>query len=238
MEKVVVQVAIKTKVVFKTVLKTVLKATTIFMIMSGLAMASSEVSHDGLVLQAHSKFSEVYRKPGSSLAGYNTYGLVSCQVAFRKNWMKDQNKHRAGLDRITQKDIDRIKKKLSQECDKYFRAALEEDPAYPLTEEFSNSDQVLVLRPAIINLDITAPDLRTPGMDRTFTTSAGQMTLYLEALDATTGEILVRVIDRRKSMRAGAMRWTNSITNRAEADRVLKHWASLLRESLDEVSGR
>ena len=219
-------------------IKAVLVAMTTLVTTPGLTVASPEVTHDGLVLQADSKFSEVYRKPGSTLAGYTTYGLVACQVAFRKNWMRDQNKHRAGLDRVTQKDIDRIKKALSQECDKYFRAALEEDPAYTLIEEFNNGDQVLVLRPAIINLDITAPDLRTPGMDRTYTTSAGQMTLYLEALDATTGEILVRVIDRRKSMRAGAMRWTNSITNRAEADRALKLWASLLRDGLDEVSGR
>ena len=218
--------------------KTIIMAMTVLLATPGLTIASPDVTHDGLVLQANSKFSEVYRKPGSTLVGYNTYGLLGCQVAFRKNWMRDQNKHRAGLYRVTQKDIDRIKKSLSQECDKYFRAALGEDPAYTLIEEFNNGDQVLVLRPAIIDLDITAPDLRTPGMDRTFTTSAGQMTLYLEALDAATGEILVRVIDRRKSMRAGAMRWTNSITNRAEADRVLKHWASLLRAGLDEVSGR
>ena len=218
--------------------KAVLLATIFLMTLPRLTIASTEVTHDGLVLQADSKFGEVYLKPDSTLAGYNTYGLVSCQVAFRKNWMKNQNKHRTGLDRVTQKDIDRIKKTLSKECDRYFRAALEEDPAYPLIEEFNDGDQVLVLRPAIINLDITAPDLRTPGMDRTYTTSAGQMTLYLEALDATTGEILVRVIDRQKSMRAGVIRWTNSITNRAEADRALKYWASLLRKGLDEVSGR
>ncbi|MEZ0152787.1 MAG: DUF3313 family protein [Candidatus Reddybacter sp.] len=219
-------------------IKTTLLVTAVLLTVPGVINASEQVTDEGLVLQANTKFREVYLKPGAKLAAYNTYGLFPCKVAFRKDWARDQNKSRVGLHRrVTQKDVERIKKLLSKECDRFFREALEVEPAYTLVDQFSNGDQVLILRPAIINLDITAPDLMTPGMTRTFTTSAGQMTLYLEALDATTGEILVRVIDRRKSMKSGSMRWTNSITNRAEANRALQHWANLLRKALDHVSG-
>jgi hypothetical protein len=95
---------------------------------------------------------------------------------------------------------------------------------------------VLVLRPAIINLDIAAPDVMAAGRQRSYTTEAGQMTLVLEGVDGTTGEILVRVVDRRRAMDTGRLQWTNSVTNQAEARRMLNRWASQIREGLDEAT--
>jgi hypothetical protein len=172
------------------------------------------------------------------LAVYDSYGLAPCEVAFRKNWQRDQNSSRLNLSsRITQKDVDRIKDKLGEACEQYFREALEQAPPYPLVESFSDGEQVLVLRPAIINLDIAAPETRSAGMQRTYTTEAGEMTLLLELFDGTTGEILVRVIDRQRSRESSYMQWTSSVTNQAEAKRVLSRWADQLRKGLDEVTG-
>ena len=58
------------------------------------------------------------------------------------------------------------------------------------------------------------------------------MTLLLEVLDGTTGEILVRVIDPRTAGESYRMQWTNSVTNQADARRILGRWASQLREGL------
>jgi hypothetical protein len=33
----------------------------------------------------------------------------------------------------------------------------------------------------------------------------------------------------------GVARWANSVTNRADAARMFKRWASLLRQGMDEV---
>jgi hypothetical protein len=138
--------------------------------------------------------------------------------------------------RVTQKDVDRIKDKLSQECGNYFRQALEQAPPYKLVERFSDGEQVLVVRPAIINLDIAAPDTRSTGVQRTYTTEAGEMTLLLELFDGTTGEILVRVIDRQRGRDSGYMQWSNSVTNQADAERILGRWAKQLRKGLDEAT--
>jgi hypothetical protein len=202
------------------------------------ASAPPQETHDGLVLQADTRFSEVYRKPGADLTGFEAYGLLPCDVAFKANWMRDQNRDRASLNsRVTQKDVDRIKDNLSAQCDTHFRAALEEDPAYKLLDSFDEGEAVLVLHPAIIDLDISAPDVSSAGRSRSYTTSSGEMTLYLEILDGTTGEILVRAVDRRKNMDTGRMQWTNSVTNKSDADRALRRWADQLRKGLDEVSG-
>mgnify|MGYP001816354138 CR=1 FL=1 len=200
--------------------------------------AAPTESYDGLVLVPDTRLGAVYKRPGADLTGYDSYGLMACEVAFRKNWQRDQNSSRVDLgNRVTQTDVDRIKDKLGEECGKYFREALEQAPPYQLVESFSDGEQVLILRPAIINLDIAAPDTRSAGMQRTYTTEAGEMTLLLELFDGTTGEILVRVIDRQRSRESSYMQWTSSVTNQAEAKRVLSRWADQLRNGLDEVTG-
>ena len=200
--------------------------------------APPQETHDGLVLQPDTKFGEVYVRPGASLAGYDQVGLMPCQVAFRKNWLRDQNRSSMDLSsRVTQQDVDRIKDALGEHCDKYFREALAAPPAYDIVEELDNGESVLVLRPSIINLDIKAPENMSAGRTRTYTTSSGEMTLLLEVLDGTTGEILVRVVDRRRGMDSGRMEWTNGVTNRADADRTLRRWAEQLRTGLDTANG-
>jgi hypothetical protein len=196
-------------------------------------------SFDGLLLLPDTGFGAVYMRQGADLSGYAGYGITPCQVAFKKNWMRDQNNSRVNLSsRVTQKDVDRIKDSLGAACDKYFREALDQAPSYPIVDSFSDGEAVLVLRPAIINLDITAPDVNSPGMQRTYTTEAGEMTLVLELLDGTTGETLVRVVDHEHSRDTVRMQWTNSVTNQADARRILSRWANQLRKGLDRVTGR
>jgi len=200
--------------------------------------APHSLSYDGLELVPGTRFAQVYRRPGAALTGYEGYGLVPCQVAFRQNWLRDQNSSALNLSsRVTQKDVDQIKDRLGEACDQYFREALERAPPYPLVSSFSDGERVLILRPAIINLDISAPDTLSAGRGRTFTTEAGQMTLVLEVIDATTGEILVRVVDQQRDTRTNRLQWTNSVTNAAAAKRILSRWAGRLREGLDEVTG-
>ena len=59
------------------------------------------------------------------------------------------------------------------------------------------------------------------------------MTLLLELVDGTTGEVLARARDRQEGRDMGRLQWTNSVTNKAEADRILKSWAQRLRDGLD-----
>jgi hypothetical protein len=175
-------------------------------------------------------------KPGADLSHFDEYGVTPCQVAFKKNWLRDQNSSRIDLsNRVTQKDVDRIKDTLAAECDTFFREALLEEPAYKLVESFDEGEQVLVIRPNIINLDVHAPDVGRPGVTRTYTTSSGEMTLMLELVDGTTGEVLARGVDRKRGLDDNMLQWSNSVTNKADADRALRRWSSLLRDALDNI---
>ena len=94
---------------------------------------------------------------------------------------------------------------------------------------------MLILRPALIDLDITAPDIPVAGRVTNYVASAGAATLYIELYDSVSGEILARIIDRKRMRDYGYMQWSTSVSNRAEARRMLKRWASMLREGLDQV---
>jgi hypothetical protein len=56
----------------------------------------------------------------------------------------------------------------------------------------------------------------------------------MELLDGVSGELLYRVIDPEA---AGNEMWEvrNKVTNKADADRVLKRWATLLNDHLAKV---
>lgn len=192
-----------------------------------------EVSHDGLVLQKGKVVRTLYIRPGVDFSIYKRVAILECPVAFRKNWERDQA---SGGKRISQKDMEEMKADLSAEFLRIFTDELQEKGGYPVVT--GGGEDVLVLRPAIIDLDVTAPDIQSAGRSYTLSESSGAMTLYLEVYDSLTGQILARAVDRKVSRGSGRIQWQNSVTNKVEADRILRRWASALRERLDEVHGK
>jgi hypothetical protein len=186
---------------------------------------------DGLEQIAADKVDAVYRLPGATLVPYERIAILEPFVAFRKDWQRDQNRDRPGTNRVSVADMERIKSMLSQEFRTAFTKVLEEG-GYDIVDVAA--DDVLVLRPAIVNLDVAAPDLQSPGGGGTFVTSAGSMTLYMELYDSATSQLIGRVVDSRRAVDRGTIHISSSVSNRAEAVRMFTRWATLLREALDE----
>jgi len=214
-----------------------LACTTIVSLLAGAALAADsqppETTHDGLVRQTGRAAQLLYVRPGVDFSRYQRIAILECPVAFRKDWARDQARSGA---RISQKEIDEIKSGLSAEFLKVFTDELQNKGGYTVVE--TGAEDVLVLRPAIIDLDITAPDTLQAGRSFTLSESAGAMTLYLEVFDSVTGQILARAVDRRAGRSMGRIQWQNRVTNTAEANRILRRWASALRQRLDEVHGK
>ena len=188
-----------------------------------------ETSHDGLQRVQSKDVQVLYVKPGASLAQYRQVAMFECFVAFRKNWQRDKNSTAL---RVDSKDMARIKTELSDEFRKVFTDVLQKG-GYDVVAEAG--DNVLILRPAIIDLDVTAPDTMSAGRSKTFTTNAGSMTLFLELYDGVTGEILARIVDPQQARDNAHMMWQTSVQNRMEADNTLRKWAALLRTALDRA---
>lgn len=192
-----------------------------------------EVSEDGLHLVKGSKLAIVYAEPGADLAPYKRVMMLDPYVAFRKNWARDQRLNSTNKLRVSSKDMEKIKNDLAREFATVFAEELNNGGYEVVTQA---ADDVLLIRPAIINLDVNAPDTPSAGMSRTYTSSAGEMTLYIEVYDSVTGDIIAKALDRRADTRnSGYYTWTNSVTNKAAAKRILKGWADILVKALQEA---
>lgn len=193
---------------------------------------AADVSLDGLELVKETRRGELYADPAVDWSTYARIRLDPATVAFRKNWQRDQN--RSQPFKIRTEDMERIKSELSEMFGEVFTEELTTEGGYVMATE--SADDVLRISPQIVDLDVYAPDSRnTPGIQHSYTESAGRMTLKLEMYDSVTGDLLARASDRQEAPRRGYMQWTTSVTNRAEAQRMLERWARELREFLDDT---
>ena len=203
--------------------------------MSSYAHAQDEFPQftvDGLELLKSSELAVVYAHPEADLGQYSKIYLLDTNVSFKKNWQRNYNDETASLmDRISDKDMKNIRDKLAQEFNKVFTEVLTKGGHQMVTEGGSG---VLIIQPAIVNLEVTAPDTMSPG-ETTISANAGQMTLYMQLHDGKTGDIIARVMDPEAMGGSFAM-IRNSVTNMADADRVLRRWATILNDQLETAS--
>lgn len=201
---------------------------------SAIADDLPKTTHDGLELLEGTKVRAAYVKPGASLEPYSRLALLDCYVAFSKDWQKEHNRQAMGLgQRVSDEDMAKIKERMAAEFKKVFTKELEEEGGYQIVDEAA--PDVLILRPAIINLNPVAPDVGAPGWSHTLVTSVGQMALFLELYDGPTGDIIARIVDPQSGDRGGMAMEADRATNKQETDQILRHWADLLRKALNEV---
>jgi hypothetical protein len=198
--------------------------------------APPEVSPDGLNLTKSTKNRLVYMKPGATFSQYGRLAILDPLVEFEKDWQKDYNRSRTGLEgRVSDADVEKMKERLAAEFKKIFIDELQGKGGYQVVDVAG--PDVLVLRPALLNVEVNAPDVMTSGIEHTVVRSAGQMTLYLEFWDSTTNTLLARVMDAQADPDTMAQ-MGGSVTNKAAADRILRGWAKELRERLDDVKAK
>ncbi len=193
-----------------------------------------EVSFDGLKLAETSKYGFVYLDEDVDFSKYNKLILMDCQVAFEKNWARNFNKNAGNsvsANKVSDHDIERIKTDVAKLFNEVFTRELKEKGGIPLVT--APEATALVLRPAIINLNISAPVVDTSY--RTRVSSAGYMTLYLEIFDSVSGDLLGRVVDQRQDQFHAFAQWATKAFNKAAGDQMMTIWATQLREGFENA---
>ena len=190
-------------------------------------------TYDGLVPVKNARVAMAYIHPEADFSVFKRVAILEPFVAFRSNWQRNQNRSRSR--NVRAGDVERIKADVADLLRDVFVERLQA-AGFDIVNEAA--DDVLVLRPAIIDLDITAPDIRRTGRGRTYTATGGAATLYIELLDSVTGQKLGRAADRQAARRGGGMMtWNNRVTNTADARRMFGRWADKLVEFLNEHYG-
>lgn len=211
---------------------------TILTVLLGLAIASPvwakkdlpAVNDEGMELVKDSELAIVYADPGADLSIYNRVWLQDATVSFKKNWLRDQN--RGSAIRVRNSDMKRIEEDVAS----LFREVFTEEltsAGYELAEQ-ADAD-VMIVRPAIVDLDVVAPDIKTSSRSMSFSDRGGEMTLQLELIDSVTNDKFAVATDRKRDYDRGYIEWRTSVSNRALAKRMMKSWAVTLRSALDEA---
>jgi len=189
---------------------------------------------DGLARVSSKKLDHLYKLPEADFSGYKRVRLDPIEVEFDKNW-KPNASERSPSRRLTDSDIVKIKEALAEEFRKVFTEELTRN-GYPVVSE--DGEDVLRVSAAIVNLYINAPEKMSAGRSRTYTTSAGHMTLVAELRDSVTGKLMARAVDSVQGRDTGNFQITNSVTNLSAARTALSKWARILREGMDDATGR
>lgn len=191
-----------------------------------------EISDDGLHLVKDAKMAVVYAEPGADLGIYKRIKLVAPEIAFKKNWERDLRSGSAS--KISRVNTKKIKSDLADMFAAVFYDTLTEG-GYELVAE--DGEDVLLVRPSIINLDIKAPEQHGAGRSTSYTRSAGEMTLYIELHDSETGDLIAKALDRRidNPNEQGFYTWANASSNQRAAERIIKGWADILLNVLNEA---
>jgi hypothetical protein len=194
------------------------------------------VSFDGLTLVERADVDVTYVLPEADFSIYNRFMILEPEVAFRRNWQRDVNRGvRSTAARVTSEDMDRMKSQMSELFLEVFTQELMSG-GFTIVEE--PGEDVLILRPAIINLDVTAPETQTATRSQVWVANAGSASLFIELYDSQTGQILARAVDSRSARTSAGFQWATAVSNRAEARNALRIWARTLVDSLNEVRHR
>lgn len=194
------------------------------------AQEGETVSYDGLERIESSRVAVAFKHPGADFSGFRRVAILEPFVAFRANWQRDQNRSRSR--NVRSSDMDRIREDVAALFLEVFKEQLEAG-GYSIVDYAA--EDVLLLRPAIIDLDISAPDTRSAGRSRTYVASTGAATLFVELFDSWSNQIIGRGVDRQVANRSGGrLSWSNRVTNTADARRIFRDWADTLVAFLDE----
>lgn len=199
------------------------------------AELDAALSHDGLSKIELKGVGRAFALPGASLAAYDRVILDPIEVAFRKDW----DPQRTGSHiKLSQMERDKIRGAIAKLVREEFVKALEVKPGYPvITKAQANALRVKI---SIINLYVNAPQSEMAGRSRSYSVSAGEMTLFMEIYDSETGQILARIVDRERAADNSTLQISSQATrdaNEAAARSIAAAWAKLLRESLDRAHG-
>jgi hypothetical protein len=189
-----------------------------------------DVTIDGLHRVADSNVDLLYLKPGADFSRFTRVFIVQPHVAFVEGYRQRMNRMNPRQP-VTQADMDRMKEALSALLLEVFTEELQNNGGYVVVD--GAADDVLALRPAILDLDVVAPE--TSPNQRSAIPSVGQMTLYMELIDSISGDVLAKVLDHKSDRTRVNINLRNRDRNEQAARRIVGDWATLLREGLDDA---
>jgi hypothetical protein len=209
-------------------------ASIVLLAVSGVAAGQvAPENWDGLVEVKPKRMDAVFLAPGADFRPYTKLMVDPTEVAFQKDWLKNQN--RAGS-RLTVRIDDQEAAEILQAARSNFSDIFNEaftEAGYQIVT--APGPDVLRVSTGVLNLYLNAPDTMEAGRTRTYTANAGEATLVIEVRDSSTNALLGRVLDRRETLDTGTMQMSSRVTNLSDFRSLFKRWAKNSVDGLAEL---
>ena len=191
----------------------------------------AEVSYDGLHMVDNSIFRQAWADPDIDFSRYHR--IMPGGAFFEYRAVKKTSSTSARRGSSTEFYIDEdAREKLAALTSEIFKEELSKSTRFTVAE--APDADVLVIRGGLHDIvSNVPPDII--GRGDIYLSSVGEITLILEAVDSRSGEVIFRAVERRALDRGtGGMR-SSSVNTLSEVRRVIRRWATMLRDGLDSI---
>ncbi len=191
----------------------------------------AELTFDGLHKVDNSQADLAWARPDFDISGYTKIWPVGAGIEYRQ--VKDKGRSSMSRSRGGPYFIDdKARARFEKVVRDVFKEELQKIERYELVD--GPGPDVLMVRGGLLDVISMVPPEPIGSRSNVYLNSVGQATLVLELRDSETGTILARSVDRRAAERpGGTLQWSTTVSNTAEVRRLIRFWATRLREGLD-----
>ena len=196
--------------------------------------ADAEVSFDGLHKVDNARFQSSWADPEIDFSRYSKIIPGGADFEFRAvRRTGGTTRASSSASEFWISDADR--ERLVEETSAIFAEELANSTRFEITD--TKGDDVIIIRGALHDIVSNVPPEHI-GRSDIFLSSVGEVTIIIEVVDSMSNEVIFRGMERRVAGRQGgqAIR-ANRATTWAEVRRLMRRWASTLREGLDSIPG-
>lgn len=194
----------------------------------GITIAA-QLTDDGLEAIKVRDIDKAYKRPGASLASYDSILIKPVSVAFSKRW-DPRDYGGTSSSGLRSDEVTKLRTDLAKLAEESFSRVLTRGGYKVVTEP---GPGVLEVQADIVDLFLNAPEVNPLPMERRYAMSVGDMRINAELRDAVTGTLLYRVSDYKRGPESGRLEWANNNWNQIELERMLTGWANQLKKALD-----
>jgi hypothetical protein len=191
----------------------------------------AELSYDGLHKVDNSQADVAWARPDFDISSYSKILPIGAGIEYRQ--VKDRGRTMRARTQAGPYFIDdKARQEFEALVTEIFREELQKLDRFEIVDE--PGPDVLIIRGGLLDVASYVPPDPIGGRSYVYLSAVGEATLVLELRDSETGTILARSVDRRAAETIGdTLSHSNSVTNSVETKRLIRHWATRLREGLD-----
>ncbi len=193
---------------------------------------NAEVSFDGLHSIDNSIFQNAWADPDVDFSRYSKIMPGTAIFEYRAVKKTGATSAHTGSSKSEFWIDDDARAKLELETSTIFNEEMAKSTRFEMTD--TAGDDVLIIRGGLNDIMSRVPPEQI-GRNDIFLRSVGEATLILEVVDSKSGEVIFRAVERRSAGSSTGGIKANSVTTLAEVRRMLRRWATTLREGLDSI---